>query len=68
MLDKFSLANCGFVKTDLEGHEEAVLHRGPEPLKFEKATYHWTGRNQAHSGWREEIPLFRNCENEPRKG
>jgi FkbM family methyltransferase len=35
-LDSFNLTNVGFVKIDVEGHEEAVLHGGLETLKREK--------------------------------
>jgi FkbM family methyltransferase len=35
-LDSFNLTNIGFVKIDVEGHEEAVLHGGLETLKREK--------------------------------
>jgi FkbM family methyltransferase len=35
-LDSFKLTNVGFVKIDVEGHEEAVLHGGMETLKREK--------------------------------
>jgi FkbM family methyltransferase len=35
-LDSFKLTNVGFVKIDVEGHEEAVLHGGRETLKREK--------------------------------
>jgi len=35
-LDSFKLTNVGFVKIDVEGHEEAVLHGGLETLKREK--------------------------------
>jgi len=35
-LDSFSLTNVGFVKIDVEGHEEAVLHGGVETLMREK--------------------------------
>ena len=35
-LDSFKLTNVGFVKIDVEGHEEAVLHGGLEMLKREK--------------------------------
>jgi hypothetical protein len=35
-LDSFNLTNVGFVKIDVEGHEEAVLHGGVETLKREK--------------------------------
>ena len=35
-LDSFKLTNIGFVKIDVEGHEEAVLHGGLETLKREK--------------------------------
>lgn len=35
-LDSFELTNVGFVKIDVEGHEEAVLHGGLETLKREK--------------------------------
>jgi FkbM family methyltransferase len=35
-LDSFHLTNVGFVKIDVEGHEEAVLHGGLETLKREK--------------------------------
>jgi FkbM family methyltransferase len=35
-LDSFKLTNVGFVKIDVEGHEEAVLHGGAETLKREK--------------------------------
>ena len=34
-LDSFDLTNVGFVKIDVEGHEEAVLHGGLETLKRE---------------------------------
>jgi FkbM family methyltransferase len=34
-LDSFHLTNVGFVKIDVEGHEEAVLHGGLETLKRE---------------------------------
>jgi FkbM family methyltransferase len=34
-LDSFNLTNVGFVKIDVEGHEEAVLHGGLETLKRE---------------------------------
>ncbi|MGA3222993.1 MAG: FkbM family methyltransferase [Acidobacteriaceae bacterium] len=35
-LDSFALTNVGFVKIDVEGHEEAVLHGGLTTLKREK--------------------------------
>jgi FkbM family methyltransferase len=35
-LDSFNLTNVGFVKIDVEGHEEPVLHGGLETLKREK--------------------------------
>jgi FkbM family methyltransferase len=35
-LDSFNLTNVGFVKIDVEGHEEAVLHGGVGTLKREK--------------------------------
>jgi FkbM family methyltransferase len=35
-LDSFKLTNVGFVKIDVEGHEEAVLHGGLETWKREK--------------------------------
>jgi hypothetical protein len=35
-LDSFNLTNVGFVKIDVEGHEEAVLHGGRETLNREK--------------------------------
>ncbi len=35
-LDSFNLTNVGFVKIDVEGHEEAVLHGGMDTLKREK--------------------------------
>jgi FkbM family methyltransferase len=35
-LDSFHLTNVGFVKIDVEGHEEAVLHGGLETLNREK--------------------------------
>jgi FkbM family methyltransferase len=34
-LDSFHLTNVGFVKIDVEGHEEAVLHGGLETLRRE---------------------------------
>jgi FkbM family methyltransferase len=34
-LDSFDLTNVGFVKIDVEGHEEAVLHGGLNTLKRE---------------------------------
>lgn len=35
-LDSFNLTGVGFVKIDVEGHEEAVLHGGVETLQREK--------------------------------
>jgi FkbM family methyltransferase len=35
-LDSFNLTNVGFVKIDVEGHEEAVLHGSVDTLKGEK--------------------------------
>ena len=35
-LDSFNLTNVGFVKIDVEGHEEAVLHGGMNTLRREK--------------------------------
>jgi FkbM family methyltransferase len=35
-LDSFKLTNVGFVKIDVEGHEEAVLHGSVDTLKREK--------------------------------
>jgi FkbM family methyltransferase len=35
-LDSFNLTNIGFVKVDVEGHEEAVLDGGVKTLKREK--------------------------------
>jgi FkbM family methyltransferase len=34
-LDSFSLTNVGFIKIDVEGHEEAVLHGGLDTVKRE---------------------------------
>ena len=34
-LDSFNLTNVGFVKIDVEGHEEAVLHGGLKTLRRE---------------------------------
>ena len=34
-LDSFGLTNVGFIKIDVEGHEEAVLHGGLQTLKRE---------------------------------
>jgi FkbM family methyltransferase len=34
-LDSFNFANVGFVKIDVEGHEEAVLHGGLKTIRSE---------------------------------
>ena len=34
-LDSYQLSNVGFIKIDVEGHEEAVLHGSSETLRRE---------------------------------
>jgi FkbM family methyltransferase len=57
-LDSFSLTNVGFVKIDVEGHEEAVLHGGVATLMREKPNLMIEIEERHAPGSRDRVTTF----------